>query len=283
MYSFLLVVMVSLISFLFIKDGSNKSKNLQKIIGGLSVFIIAIISQNGWVFSLSVFVGGLIIASEDFMKFFAAIMKTSGDKVPETIDALNASKASTKDIDKKIEEEGAGADVKVFGEEEGGLEVTHCGDKLKMGSNDRVNERIAKIKIIEEQLQPILATEFGKNYESNMKITKGKQSLVVDGLIRKKNKIRKVVEIKYISKESFPAIKYLIARIREKLAKMDISRKIMLVIVSETMTVEIASNIRKENWGLAILWFFKFADNKVYPILTKEEFVIPSVSESSEV
>src|SRR3989339_814795 len=102
-YAFLIFMGASLVKHLFY--GDDESKSLQKIIGGIGVFITAILSENKGVFGISLFIGGLIIASENFMKFLAAVLRSSGDRIPETAQALNATKASKEDIEDKIEEE----------------------------------------------------------------------------------------------------------------------------------------------------------------------------------
>ncbi|MDO8507625.1 MAG: hypothetical protein Q7S53_03580 [bacterium] len=83
---FLIIIIFTLKKIVSSED-RNFEITLQKIIGGLSVFIIAVISQNTYVFLLSLFIGGLIIASEDFMKVFAAILRSDPEKIHEIINA----------------------------------------------------------------------------------------------------------------------------------------------------------------------------------------------------
>jgi hypothetical protein len=82
----LFFALLILIKILIIGDLSDK--RLQKAFGGIVVLVTALMSGNAWVIGVSIFIGGLIVASEDFMKFLAAIMRTRGDKVAETIQAL---------------------------------------------------------------------------------------------------------------------------------------------------------------------------------------------------
>ena len=65
---------------------------------------VALVSKNSWVIGLSIFIGGLIVASEDFMKFLAAVMRTNSDKVAETINAL-VTKASKEEKELSITNE----------------------------------------------------------------------------------------------------------------------------------------------------------------------------------
>lgn len=72
---FLFLLVISLISFIFGKKNKNE---FVKFIGGFTVVILAIVSQNPWVYSIAVVVSGLIIASERFMSLLVALLK--GDK-----------------------------------------------------------------------------------------------------------------------------------------------------------------------------------------------------------
>lgn len=266
-YVFLCIIIVGTICFLFLKDDSEKSKNLQKVIGGLSIFVLAIIANNGWVYSLSVFVGGLIIASEDFMKFFAAIMRTSGDKVAETVNALKTGKATPMEVSEKIQTEVSEDDSKTF-EYMGGndltpVEVTHTEQRTpKFGVNDRVNERLVTTRRIEDLVQQTLIETYGSAYESNMKITRGDKSLIVDGILRSKKKILRIIEIKYFNQNIPSALKFIILRLKEKLSKLGITKKLMIVTVSDTMTKEMATQIFQENGESASFMFYKFYPDK---------------------
>lgn len=102
-YAFLLFCLLVLLKLLL--KGDSESSSLQKIFGGLVVLSGALSSQNAWAISVSIFIAGLIIASEDFMRFFAAIIKTSGDRVPETVAAFNLKQTPQEKIIEKTEEE----------------------------------------------------------------------------------------------------------------------------------------------------------------------------------
>ncbi len=102
-FTFLLFCLFVLLKLLF--RGDSESSSLQKIFGGLVVLSGALSSQNPWAVSISIFIAGLIIASEDFMRFFAAIMRTSGDRVPETIAAFNLKQTPQEKIIEKTEGE----------------------------------------------------------------------------------------------------------------------------------------------------------------------------------
>ena len=61
---------------------TEANRFLKKLIGGIIVFIVAIIANNAWVYFMSLFIGGLIIASEDFLKFIFAVWKGHPDILP---------------------------------------------------------------------------------------------------------------------------------------------------------------------------------------------------------
>ncbi|MFH1827069.1 MAG: hypothetical protein ABH812_01385 [bacterium] len=239
-----------------ILNGDTKDDKYQKIFGGIVVFVIALISENPWAISLSIFVGGLIIASEDFMKFLAAVMRTRGDKVADTVDALLA-RASDEEVDEKREQEVADIEIEV---ESAGREEKRTINT----TNERVLERAHKIKWVEQRLMPILQNELGDNFEPHMRIssnTSNEKPLIVDGVIRRKNrKIGLVVEIKYITGRSFENLKYLIYRYKQRLRKLGIKGRILMVVASEEMTREAAQAMYNENKNAANLMFFKVSE-----------------------
>ncbi len=274
-----------LIFFKFLFWGDTEDKKLQKIFGGILILITALLSRNGWVVSIAIFISGLIVASEDFMRFLAAVMRTSGDRVADTVRALQAQKASPKEIEEKLQKEGKELEIKLFDNVKVGEDVGLDNTDLEIGpaptdgaiktSSERVRERAEKIKQIEILVQPYLKEKFTDHYESHMKITNGTKSLVVDGIVRKNNKIELIIEIKYLTVKSFSVLKYLIIGFREKLLKIGIKRRVLLIVVSEAMTKEHASDMYKDNKGFANLLFFKLLDNHL-------EIVKPFQTETSE-
>lgn len=56
-----------------------------KVLGGLSVLLVAIIADNAWIYFLALFIAGLLIASERFMLLLAAVFnsdRTNVHKIP---------------------------------------------------------------------------------------------------------------------------------------------------------------------------------------------------------
>jgi len=137
----------------------------------------------------------------------------------------------------------------------------------KLGSNERVNERIKKIKKVEELIQSFLIDKFGDKYHRNMKLTASRGSFIVDGLVVKNEKIKYIIEIRYITEKSFQNLKYLIIKFREKLARiLGVKKRIIMLVVSDSMTLEQATSMWLENKGLADLYFFQLIDDSLKEI-----------------
>lgn len=90
--SFLYGIMFSWISRLIHAPRNSPAKNEHiselereptKIIGGLGVFIIALLANNPYIYAISLFIGGLLIASEKFMIHLAAIFNSSRERVAD--------------------------------------------------------------------------------------------------------------------------------------------------------------------------------------------------------
>lgn len=279
-YVFLFFATLTLGKFLF--RGDTEDKKLQKIFGGIIILITALLSKNGWVIGVSLFISGLIVASEDFMRFLAAVMRTSGDKVADTVKALQpqAFKASPKEVEDKLQKESKELEIKVFDNIKIGESVQTTlleTPPLEIGpapadgeintSSEKAKERAEKIKKVEELVQPYLREKFADSYEAHMKIASNTGFIVVDGLVRKNNKIKLIIEIRYLTAKSFPNLKYLIIRFREKLlSKVGIKRHIFMIVVSEELTQEHALNIYEDNKGLASFLFFKLIDDHLEQI-----------------
>ena len=181
-FVFLILIFVSFYQY---SKKDNKNEHLIKIIGGFAVFIVAIIAHNVWVYGLSLFIGGLIIASEDFMKFLIAVTRTSGNRVADTLKVL-MQPANQKEIDTKIEEE---IESNVKNEQEISNEII---------SSSR-NIRLEEAKQVENKLQDIFKKAYGNFYKSYVNLTTSKGRLIADGVTYDNfNKIKEIFEFKYI-------------------------------------------------------------------------------------
>lgn len=76
--SFTIIIILSSIKLLFRGD---KNDSLKKVIGGLGVFIVAIVSDNTTIYIVALFIGGLLIASERFLLFLASIFRAESKDI----------------------------------------------------------------------------------------------------------------------------------------------------------------------------------------------------------
>jgi len=175
-YIFLAIILLYVVLYnLSFKTINNEGAF--KIVGGLSVFIVAILSQNGWVFFASLFIGGLIIASEEFMKSLAAILKSDSKNMPEVLKALIAEKASPKEIQKKRKEE--------------------ASELKKEAINTDKQTYVKDLKTAEMFVKKYLLKQFGERFQKGIKVN----NTVLDGIIEDKNgNLESVVEIRYNKK-----------------------------------------------------------------------------------
>jgi len=231
-YIFLLLMILSFVKLLFCKD--NDEKSLQKIIGGLAVFVVAIISKNSWVFSVSLFIGGLIIASEEFMQKLAIIFRSKSEHIGQNLKTEPASQA---EINKKMEDEHK--EIEKSGNSE---------ERKKQYLEDR-----NKIKIAEQKALEFLSKEYGIYFKPGIKIGTERGYLITDGIIYDSpaNKtVSKIVEIKYIRNNrdiEFIATFY-IRRILERIWFL-IDLPVVVVLISENITrdeaIKISQKIKK--------------------------------------
>jgi hypothetical protein len=248
-------------SFLRILFWEDRKNNLfQKILGATLVLAVSIIANDSWGYAVAIIIGGLVIASEDFMKYLVAIMRTKGDMIPQTITALETRKATKEEVQNKLMTE-----VK----DEAAITISSEGATEKKSKNPEVNERLIKTQNIEQNVQALLHQKWGKNYESQIRIRGGEVSYVFDGLIRTKGHIRKVVEIKFITAKTFDHLKYVFSRIRKKMDSIGLPNRTQLVVVLvvEDITKEQAAEIRKQDGWMAEIIFYQWKDGVAEEII----------------
>ncbi len=266
-----------------IRSGDDEDKKLQKIFGGLIILVTALLTKSEWVVGVSIFISGLIVASEDFMRFLAAIMRTSGDKVADTVRALKTEKATVKEVEKKLEGESKDVVTDAF---EGiktkklskisppdspstNLEICPApAEEERISSSEVFRARMAKIRTIENLIQPHLKTLFGDSYEPHMKVSNGDKFMIFDGIVRRNGKIKLVIEIRFLTQKSFHILPILINKFRDKLYKLGIRRRVLFIVVSEEITKDDAEKMSEYNKLFAALLFYKFVDNKLELIET---------------
>lgn len=211
-YIFLLIVLLIAIKFLLIKNEIN-DKGVQKIIGGLSVFLVAIISNNAWVFTISLFIGGLIIASEEFMHKLAIIFRSRSEDIKQN---LNYTPATKKELNKNREEESTIELIK--------KETIEIDNKLKK-QIEELNKELSKaqskqityareseVRVIEH-----LRGVYGDSLRVGLKINSNvsNSSFIFDAyLLKNANALEAIIEIKVA--KSIESAERLIVREYEK-------------------------------------------------------------------
>ncbi len=99
-FSFIGIIVLLALKFLFKGD---KDDSLKKVIGGLGVFTVAIVSNNSYIYVLALFIGGLLIASERFLLFLASIFKAESRDISGIASKFES--LTEKQIDEKREKE----------------------------------------------------------------------------------------------------------------------------------------------------------------------------------
>ena len=246
----------------FIKRGifDQKSKNykdertLQKIAGGLSVFIVAILSHSPYVMGFSLFIGGLIIASERFMRALAIIMKAESKDLPQALGALNSldsTDASPREIEEKLLEESKEA-VPLTPLESVPPPRSSIDRSLEFEKRRRL------IEASESAVNTFFANYYGDRYRSQVKISSKQGSVIVDGAIYKRDseEIDYLVEVKYLgvynrdqvsgsAPRIMPAI-FLLKRTLERIRYYFINKPLIFAIVGNDIETETAEKIGSE-------------------------------------
>jgi len=129
------------------------------------VLIIALLADTVWVYLLWLAIGGLIIASEDFMKFIVAVSKTHYNRVPETIASLRS--ATPSEVKKKRDEE--------------------IEEILMTSSEENTTKDVKWIYVeVESLIHAYYEERYGERYKKNIKITNPRWSMIVDWWIMSK-------------------------------------------------------------------------------------------------
>ncbi len=182
---------------LFGHEVSNKG--VQKIIGGLCVFVVAIISNNPFVFWTALFIGGLIIASEEFMKALAAIIKSRNDKVADTVAALDYREATEREVTKKQKEEAVDLVRPLV------VARDASGEVEKARKRTDVEERFKRIRRIEEIALDYFSERYGSSFVKHVKLDSDTdEEVIVDGIfIDSSEKVKALVELHYLANPAF--------------------------------------------------------------------------------
>ncbi|KKQ79461.1 MAG: hypothetical protein UT03_C0053G0006 [Candidatus Moranbacteria bacterium GW2011_GWD2_38_7] len=115
-----------------------------------------------------------------------------------------------------------------------------------ISTSEKVQNRINELRKVEDLVNKILVERFGENYRAQIKIINslGKK-FIADGAVFEDNKIREIVEIKFITSKSIEAFKYIAGRYVNKIVELGIKRSaVRFVLVSKDMNQEFAQNIK---------------------------------------
>ncbi len=229
-YLFLFIIFLAFIAFLF----KQEQRSLQKIIGGFGVFVVAILSQDRQVMTLSLFIGGLIIASEEFMKTLAAIFRAESSDIPKIL----MEKATEKEkIEKEIKEkEEDPGEEKLEEKKKPEKEEKPLIQKAKeVKKKTSFKKRLQVEREVEEITNNYLSHIFGDRYSKNMKFKSEYGDIVVDGIIKKSysSEVSKIVEIKYVRNERERLLHYYARKIAERIRFRVINIPILIIFVYE--------------------------------------------------
>lgn len=264
-FIFLIIIFFSFCYLFFYKD--TKDKNFQKIIGGLSIFIVAILIENPWVAFTSLFIGGLIIASEKFLKALAAILRTNSDNIHHTLNALNTTSATEEDLEEKEEE------IKEIIDEPDLNELD-----IELNQNERLGspkkeDIFLKKKKFKDYFSTFYKEKYPEKYRSYVKISNNSNNIVFDGaVINKSGKVKEVFEFKLITKGSLKSMKFIIRRMEQKFMKLGISPHINLFIAAENLKEDdIKDMIIELSWKVNLA-IFNIEDAKLKPLFLDERY-----------
>jgi hypothetical protein len=227
---------IILISFLSLLISGDSNGVKQKVLGGLAVFSVALISENSYIIFASLFIGGLIIASEQFMKDLAGILRADSKDIKDILHYANASPEEIKEKNKEENRE---------------LEIIQQKKELQnpVDVKKRIENREKIEKMVFDFLPKIL--DGGWKVLSNVKVVSDNGvSIVVDGIL--KNDLNPswttyVLEIKYLS--NFIHNKFIVRRTIESFTGKILSKiknaNISIVLVGDDLT-DVTVNLLKE-------------------------------------
>ncbi|MFA6417079.1 MAG: hypothetical protein WCW61_02700 [Patescibacteria group bacterium] len=249
MYCFLLLMLFSIIPLLFFKK-SDKQERFARLTGGSMVFIFAIISNNSYTIFASLFIGGLVIASEDFMKKLAIIFRSESKDIAENLKQITQDATSEELATEKIVEE------KIIKNE------MAPGTNNNIHSNHDFKAIREKNTQIENKVFVYLEKVYGDLFRKGVKISNEYGHIILDGVIYKKSnqeEISRIVEIKYISNFSENVrfqVDFMTRRVLEKMRYIFINKPLLFIVVSENIDRAVAQRVIEKNKKQNIV--FKF-------------------------
>ena len=246
-YVFLLIITTCFIKYLLFKHNTNAS-GVQKIIGGLAVFVVALLSNHFLIQGLSLFIGGLIIASEEFMQKLAIIVRSQSQDIGQN---LLTTQPTKKEIDQKREDE-----------------VDEIRKTVLKKSQKTQHASILKTVILAESLvSDYFKKKLGNRYRENIKFTNN-NDYIADGVIfNSQNEIIGVVEIKQLATVESSIVNFRDNYVKIRKSISDLPLLFCFVFEKELSDREII----KLTWATHTLkkveiGIFSLKDNKLHPI-----------------
>ena len=211
----LLFFMSVIVFYLFVKVVSSifrpTSRNLSdsKILGGLSVLMVAIIADNAWIYFLSFFIAGLLIASERFMLLLAAVFNSDRTNVHK-IPSYWQEEEKSYDEQELVETIENSVQEGVDSSEETSQEVTDVdaqnAREAEEAKKERLKQYVQKISDIESRALRVLKKRADYKYQLKSSVAVKVDDLTVkyDAIYVEAdtNRIVGAFEVKY-----FPAMK----------------------------------------------------------------------------
>lgn len=232
---FLAIVLLSFLKYVFFSNEVD-NKGVQKVIGGICVFIVAILSSHPAVFFASLFIGGLIIASEDFLKTLAAIWRTRNDKVSDTLRELNYTRATPQEIEEKQKQEVVNV-AKSQPEEE--ISTQHDEKGSVHEEKKSILEQIRKIEQVEGLVANFFREKFGDSFQEHVRITSySGEKFIADGIVKENEEIKAIVETRNLSRVS-PSNRYFVAKDVAKIRMLFPAQWIIYTLVIPQETLEL--------------------------------------------
>lgn len=122
-------------------------------------------------------------------------------------------------------------------------------------------DRYTKVSKIESIIQTSLIEKYGDRYKPQIKLSIEGKNIIIDGVLySKKSGKATAIEIKYISSKNYDALRFIIARFKEKLYLFGI-RRLIVIVVGENLLQEDAIKIQEANLNLAKIYFYRTKDN----------------------
>lgn len=147
-----------LLAFFRIVVRGDKDDTYKKIIGGLGVFLVALVANNAYVYFISFFIGGLLIATENFLIHLAGIFKADKHHVSD-ITKDYYSKISDAETEDKIQKEA----VDALDQIQSPLSVST--PKQAREIKRKIDNTVENIKKLDERVFRVLATYLNRSFQ----------------------------------------------------------------------------------------------------------------------